>query len=75
MKIWAGIEGGNVRQNDLCVVMSVRMRVTFLWECSAYSSTRASFMKKLLELLEDDYEDCRAGASGRAGRALALPLL
>ena len=28
-----------------------------LWECSAYSSTRASFMKKLQELLEDDYED------------------
>ena len=28
-----------------------------LWECSAYSSTRASFMKKLPELLEDDYEN------------------
>ena len=28
-----------------------------LWECSAYGSTRASFMKKLQELLEDDYED------------------
>ena len=28
-----------------------------LWECSANSSTRASFMKKLHELLEDDYED------------------
>ena len=28
-----------------------------LWECSAYCSTRASFMKKLQELLEDDYED------------------
>ena len=28
-----------------------------LWECSAYSSTKASFMKKLQELLEDDYED------------------
>ena len=28
-----------------------------LWECSAYSSSRASFMKKLQELLEDDYED------------------
>ena len=26
------------------------------WECSAYSSTRASFMKKLQELL-DGYED------------------
>ena len=28
-----------------------------LWECSAYSSTRVSFMKKLQELLEDDYDD------------------
>ena len=28
-----------------------------LWECSAFSSTRASFMRKLQELLEDDYED------------------
>ena len=28
--------------------------VNVLWECSAYSSTRASFMKKLQELLEDD---------------------
>ena len=27
------------------------------WECSAYSSTRASFMQKLQELLKDDYED------------------
>ena len=26
-----------------------------LWECSAYSSIRASFMKKLQEFLEDDY--------------------
>ena len=28
-----------------------------LWKCSAYSSTRASFMKKLQELLEDAYDD------------------
>ena len=28
-----------------------------LLECSAYSSTRASFIKKLQELLEDGYED------------------
>ena len=27
-----------------------------LWQCSTYSSTRISFMKKLQELLEDDYE-------------------
>ena len=28
-----------------------------LWECSAYSSTRPCFIKKLQELLEDEYED------------------
>ena len=28
-----------------------------LWECSAYGSTRACFIKKLQELLEDEYED------------------
>ena len=28
-----------------------------MWECSAHSSTTVSFMKKLQELLEDDYED------------------
>ena len=29
-----------------------------LWKCSAYSSIRATFMKKIQELLEDhDYED------------------
>ena len=28
-----------------------------LWECSAYSSTRACFIHKLQELLEDEYED------------------
>ena len=53
MKNWVGIRGregktecslcGNERENVSHV----------LWECSAYSSTRASFMKKLQELLED----------------------
>ena len=28
-----------------------------LWECSAYSSTRVCFIKKLQELLEDEYYD------------------
>ena len=28
-----------------------------LWEFPAYSSSRASFMQKLQEMLEDDYED------------------
>ena len=30
-----------------------------LWECSGYCSTRASFMKKLQELLEDDDEESK----------------
>ena len=46
------LEGGKVRRNDLCVGMSVSHA---FWECSTYSSTRASFMKKLQELLEDYY--------------------
>ena len=56
MKNWVGIKGGKVRWNVPCVGMSVRMSHV-LWECSAYSSIRASFMKKLQELLGDDYED------------------
>ena len=28
-----------------------------LWECSAYNSSRTCFIKKLQELLEDEYED------------------
>ena len=32
-----------------------------LWECSAYSSTRACIIKKLQELLEDEYEDFESG--------------
>ena len=31
--------------------------VSHVWECSAYSSTRACFIKKLQELLEDECED------------------
>ena len=31
--------------------------VYVLWECSAYSSSRASFMLKLEELLGDRYAD------------------
>ena len=54
MKSWVGIEGGRGRRNVDCVGLNVSH---VLWECSAYSSTRASFMKKLQELLEDDYED------------------
>ena len=28
-----------------------------LWHCSTYSSARACFIKKLQQLLEDEYED------------------
>ena len=31
-----------------------------LWECSAYSSIRACFIKKFQELLEDEYEDFKS---------------
>ena len=55
MKNWVGIEG-KVRQNVPCGNECENVSHV-LWECSAYSSTRASFMKKLQELLEDDYED------------------
>ena len=61
MKSWVGIGGGKVRRNVLCVGMSVECENVshVLWECSAkyYSSTRACFIKKLQELLEDEYED------------------
>ena len=57
MKSWVGIGGGKVRRNVLCVGMSVRIVSHVSWECSAYSSTRACFIKKLQELLEDEYED------------------
>ena len=30
------------------------------WECSVCSSTKASFMKKLQEFLEDDYNYMKA---------------
>ena len=47
-----GREGKTSLCGDKCENVS-----DVLWECSAYSSTRASFMKKLQELLEDEYED------------------
>ena len=28
-----------------------------LWECSAYTSTKSSFIKKLQDMLEDGYAD------------------
>ena len=55
MKKWIGIEGGKVKQNVPLCGNECENVSHVLWECSAYSSTRASFMKKLQELLEDDY--------------------
>ena len=52
MKSCVGIEEGKVLCGDECENAS-----HVLWECSAYSNTRASFTKKLQELLEDDHED------------------
>ena len=34
-----------------------------LWECSTFSSIRASFLKKLQKLLKDDYEDFQSLAN------------
>ena len=39
--------------------------VHILWECSAYSSSRASFLLKLEELLGDRYADFEALNSRR----------
>ena len=56
MKSWVGIGGGKVRGMffvwDECENVS-----HVLCECSAYSSTRVCFIKKIQELLEDEYED------------------
>ena len=46
--------GRGGKRECFCVRMSVSH---VLWERSAYSSTRACFMKKLQELIEDEYED------------------
>ena len=61
---WSGTHGlheelerHRVERNVLCVVLSV---VHVLWECSAYSSSRASFLLKLEELLGDRYADFEA---------------
>ena len=43
---------GKLEYNVWC---RVREHGTVLWECSAYSSTRASFMVKLDELLSDGH--------------------
>ena len=56
MKNWVGIEVGKVRRNVFCGNECENVSHV-LWEFSAYSSTRVSFMKKRQELLEDDYED------------------
>ena len=47
-----GREGKTFLCGDECENVS-----HMLWECSTYSSARACFIKKLQELLEDEYED------------------
>ena len=58
MKNWVGRHRGREGKTECSLCGNECENVSHvLWECSAYSSTRASFMKKLQELLEDDYED------------------
>ena len=58
MKNWVGIYRGKEGKTECSLCGNEYENVSHvLWECSAYSITRASFMKKLQELLEDDYED------------------
>ena len=55
MKSWVGIGGGGGKTEcslcgDECEIVSHA-----LWEFSAYSSSTVCFIKKLQELLEDEY--------------------
>ena len=45
MKSSVGIDGGKIRGNVFCGYEYANVSHV-LWECSAYSSTRACFMKK-----------------------------
>ena len=49
MRSWVGIEVGKVIKDVSCVVMSVRVSVMCLRECSAYSNSRADFLLNLPE--------------------------
>ena len=53
MRSWVGIEVGKVIKNVCCVVMSVSH---VLWECSAYSNSRADLLLKLQEKLGNRFE-------------------
>ena len=56
MKNWVGVERGNVRKTECSLCGNECENVSHvLWECSEFSSTRGSFMKKLQALLEGDY--------------------
>ena len=57
MKTGVDIEGGKVRRECSLCGNECENVSHVVWECSAYSSIRGRFMKKLHELLEDDYED------------------
>ena len=57
MKSWVGIGGREGKTECSLCGDECENASHVLWECSAYSSTRACFIKKLQELLEDEYED------------------
>ena len=57
MKSWVGIGGGKVHKMECSLCGDECENVTHvLWECSIVLELY-SFMKKLQELLKDDYED------------------
>ena len=57
MRSWYKHRGGEGKSEcTLCGAECERV-VNVLWECLAYSSSRASFMVKLEELLGDRYTD------------------
>ena len=59
-KFRSGTHGLNGREGKLeCTLCGAECEsvVHMLWECTAYSSSRTSFMEKLQELLEDSYAD------------------
>ena len=69
MRSWVGIEVGKVIKNVSCVVMSVNY---VLWECSAYSSSRADFSLKLQKKLGNGSE--RFDALGKSSFILGSEL-
>ena len=58
MESWVGLYRGREGNTKCSLYRDEYERVSHVsWKCSAYSSTRASFMKKLQGLLVDDYDE------------------